>query len=66
MQTSAPSPPRQIVVAETVAPALDIDGAVERLNAGEEPRLFFSDAAAGPGQVLYRPCDDHYGLVSPD
>jgi ribosome-associated translation inhibitor RaiA len=55
-----------IVASETPAPPLDLDEAVERLNTGDERRLFFADTSNGHGEVLYRRYDGHYGLVTAD
>lgn len=53
------------------APELTLDAAIERLNAGGEPFVFFAQAGsdseagseAGTGEVLYRRYDGHYGLI---
>lgn len=46
-------------------PALTIDDAIERLDVGDEPHVFFVDAANDRGAVVYRRYDGHYGLVRP-
>lgn len=46
-------------------PELAIDDAIERLDVGEEPRVFFVDTGTGRGAVVYRRYDGHYGLVRP-
>ncbi len=47
------------------APLLDVEAAEERLDAGHEPWVFFTDADTGRGHVLYRRYDGHYGLIVP-
>lgn len=47
------------------APVLALADAVERLNAGDEPFVFFENASTGRGDVLYRRYDGHYGLITP-
>ena len=47
------------------APALDVETAEERLDAGHEPWVFFRDADTDRGHVLYRRYDGHYGLIVP-
>ena len=46
-------------------PSLQVDDAVERLNATGWPFVFFEDVASGRGCVLYRRYDGHYGLITP-
>lgn len=46
-------------------PALDIDDAVRRLEAGEEPFVFFVNTATGRGTVVHMRYDGHVGLVVP-
>jgi ribosome-associated translation inhibitor RaiA len=55
-----------IALSETPAPVLDLEEAIERLNAGNEPHVFFVDSASGRGSVLYRRYDGHYGLITSD
>jgi hypothetical protein len=52
-------------VATTPAPRLILGEAIERLDTGGEPRVFFADAATGRGNVVYRRYDGHYGVVTP-
>ena len=47
-------------------PTLSVQQAIERLDAGGEPQVFFVDEASGRGSVLYRRYDGHYGLITPD
>lgn len=44
---------------------LAIEDAIERLDVGEEPHVFFVDTATDRGAVVYRRYDGHYGLVRP-
>jgi ribosome-associated translation inhibitor RaiA len=44
-------------------PILGTQPAIDRLNAGGEPFVFFVDAASGRGRIVYRRYDGHYGLV---
>ena len=46
-------------------PRLVLDAAIERLEAGDEPFVFFVDPATDRGAVLYRRYDGHYGLITP-
>lgn len=50
-------------VVHAPAPAMRSDDAVRRLDAGDEPFVFYRDAATGRGSVLYRRYDGHYGLI---
>lgn len=45
------------------APTLVFHAAIERLDADDEPFVFFIDATTGRGRVLYRRYDGHYGLI---
>ena len=47
------------------APTLTVSGAIERLDAGDEPHVFFRASASGRGNVVYRRFDGHYGLITP-
>ena len=38
--------------------------AVERLDVGGEPFVFFRETRERPAQVLYRRYDGHYGLIT--
>ncbi len=46
------------------APTLELDGALERLNAGGEPFVVFASPVTGRGNVAYRRYDGHYGLIT--
>lgn len=52
-------------VAAVAAPRLTLDEAIERLDAGGEPHVFFADASTGRGNVVYRRYDGHYGVIAP-
>lgn len=54
----------RIVVSDQAPPALSVDEAIERLDAGGEERVFFANATTGRGSVVYRRYDGHYGLIS--
>ena len=54
-----------ITVSEIPAPVLTLAEATTRLEALGRPFLFFVDAAAGRGNLLYRRYDGHYGLITP-
>ena len=56
----------RIEVSGTDVPVLSLSDAIERLNAGGEPHIFFANAATGRGNVLYRRYDGHYGLIVPE
>lgn len=54
------------LTADPAPPAtMPVDQAVQRLDAGGEPFVFFLDATTGRGNVLYRRYDGHYGLITP-
>ncbi len=50
---------------DAAPPTLSLDDAIERLDVGEEPHVFFVDDANDRGAVVYRRYDGHYGLVRP-
>lgn len=50
---------------DAAPPTLSLDSAIERLDVGEEPHVFFVDDANDRGAVIYRRYDGHYGLVRP-
>ncbi|HUI02521.1 MAG TPA: sigma 54 modulation/S30EA ribosomal C-terminal domain-containing protein [Acidimicrobiales bacterium] len=52
-------------VAPVPAPMLTLAEAIERLDAGGEPHVFFAEAATGRGTVVYRRYDGHYGVITP-
>jgi ribosome-associated translation inhibitor RaiA len=54
-----------LTISTQPAPALTIEGAVERLNLLDLPFLFFLDAMQHRGAVLYHRYDRHYGLILP-
>ena len=53
-----------ITVQPVAAPALTVEAAIERLNAGRERFVFFQDPSTGRGNVAYRRFDGHYGLLT--
>ena len=56
----------RLQVAELPAPESTVPQAIERLDTGGEPFVFFVNAATGRGNVVYRRYDGHYGLLTPD
>jgi hypothetical protein len=52
-------------VAQDPPPVLGAADAIQRLNDGGEPFVFFADEATGRGNVVYRRYDGHYGLIAP-
>lgn len=46
-------------------PSASLGSARDRLDAGNEPFVFFNDDQTGRGHVLYRRHDGHYGLIVP-
>jgi ribosome-associated translation inhibitor RaiA len=48
------------------APELTVSQARERLDAGGERFVFFTNTATGRGNVLYHRYDGHYGLLMPE
>lgn len=61
----APATAVPLTVDAVPAPVLAVADALERLNASDEPFVFFEDASTGRGDVLYRRYDGHYGLITP-
>jgi len=55
-----------VVVSDTPVPEMRMDDAIERLDAGAEPFVFFVNPATGRGNVVYRRYDGHYGLIVPE
>jgi ribosome-associated translation inhibitor RaiA len=49
----------------TNPPVETVDEALERLDAGGEPFVFFCSAESGRGNVAYLRYDGHYGLITP-
>jgi len=54
-----------IEISDVAVPQLSVTDAIDRLNAGGEPFVFFADVATGRGNVVYRRYDGHYGLITP-
>lgn len=48
------------------APGLSDEEAIERMDATDDPFVFYRDARSGRGRVLYRRYDGHFGLLEPD
>ena len=48
------------------APALLLEDALERLDAGGERFVFFTDPQSRRGKLVYLRYDGHYGLIEPD
>ena len=46
-------------------PSASLASARDRLDAGNEPFVFFDDDQTRRGHVLYRRHDGHYGLIVP-
>ncbi|MCI4354643.1 MAG: HPF/RaiA family ribosome-associated protein [Thermoplasmata archaeon] len=44
---------------------MTVTGAIDLLELGDEPFVFFLDPASRRGQVVYRRYDGHYGLITP-
>lgn len=53
------------LVVEARPPRLTVSAAIERLDASDEPFVFFVDADTARGRVIYRRYDGHYGLITP-
>jgi ribosomal subunit interface protein len=64
-RTERPSDCHDSITVGPPAPDLTLAEATERLDVGHEPTVFFVDADAGRGQVVYRRYDGHYGLITP-
>jgi hypothetical protein len=46
-------------------PVVGADEAIDILELGDLPFVYFRDTDAGRGRVLYRRYDGHYGLIVP-
>jgi ribosome-associated translation inhibitor RaiA len=55
----------ETATAEPGPPELDEQQAIQRLDDGGEPFVFYTDTGTGRGHVLYRRYDGHYGLITP-
>lgn len=53
-------------VTEDSPPVLTVDEAIQRLDAGGEPFVFFASSATRRGNIMYRRYDGHYGLITPE
>jgi len=54
-----------ITVSDMPAPRLPVTEAAARLEAAEQPFLFFVNAGTGRGNLIYHRYDGHYGLIAP-
>ncbi|MFD0273657.1 HPF/RaiA family ribosome-associated protein [Kitasatospora sp. NPDC127111] len=54
-----------LTVSTAAVPELTVADAAGRLDLTGLPFVFFTDAASGRGNVLYRRYDGHYGLITP-
>lgn len=54
-----------VEVNETSAPSATVEEAIERLDVGGEPFIFFTDTESDSPGVVYRRYDGHYGLIGP-
>ena len=66
--------PRSVQVADEMGPfvqqsrfssPIELEAAVAEMNAVGHRFVFFENAATGRGNVVYRRCDGHYGLIEP-
>lgn len=67
VQGAAPHPgptPQATVARESGPPTLTDDEARARLDADDEPFVFYLDEATGEGRVIYLRYDGHYGIVA--
>jgi len=56
----------EVVLLASSAPAMEPDDAIDRLNATDEPFVFFVNRRTMYASVLYRRYDGHYGLITPE
>ena len=54
-----------IRVSEVRPSVMTVDGAIDLLDLGDEPFVFYLDAPTGRGNVVYRRYDGHYGVIVP-
>ncbi|MFD5462165.1 sigma 54 modulation/S30EA ribosomal C-terminal domain-containing protein [Kitasatospora sp. NPDC127059] len=54
-----------LTVSPTPAPRMDPAAARRRIDAFDQPFVFFADESTGRGNVLYHRYDGHYGLITP-
>jgi sigma 54 modulation/S30EA-like ribosomal protein len=57
--------PASVTLSRLPAPRLTVDEAAERLEAMDQPFVFFIDARTSRGSLIYHRYDGHYGLVRP-
>lgn len=53
------------VQTDTNVPSMHVEEALEALDVGDLPFVFFTDSDTGRGAVVYRRYDGHYGLIVP-
>ncbi|MFH9352277.1 HPF/RaiA family ribosome-associated protein [Kitasatospora sp. NPDC017646] len=54
-----------LTVSPTPAPRMDPAVARRRIDAFDQPFVFYTDESTGRGNVLYHRYDGHYGLITP-
>ncbi|MGW3045886.1 sigma 54 modulation/S30EA ribosomal C-terminal domain-containing protein [Kitasatospora sp. NPDC001159] len=54
-----------MTVSPTPAPRIDPTVARRRIDAFDQPFVFYADESTGRGKVLYHRYDGHYGLITP-
>ena len=54
-----------ITISEMGAPRLLVSEAAARLEAADQPFLFFINAETGCGNLIYHRYDGHHGLIKP-
>ncbi|MEU8516887.1 HPF/RaiA family ribosome-associated protein [Kitasatospora sp. NPDC048722] len=54
-----------LTVSPTPAPRMDPKAARRRIDAYDQPFVFYADESTGRGNVLYHRYDGHYGLITP-
>jgi ribosome-associated translation inhibitor RaiA len=55
-----------LAVSEHAPPTMTVDEAIESLDAGHLPFVFFANASSRRGNVVYRRYDGHDGLITPE
>jgi ribosome-associated translation inhibitor RaiA len=57
--------PASMTLSRLPAPRLTVEEAADRLEAMDQPFIFFIDARTSRGSLIYHRYDGHYGLVRP-
>jgi ribosome-associated translation inhibitor RaiA len=57
--------PASMTLSRLPAPRLTVEEAAERLEAMDQPFIFFIDARTSRGSLIYHRYDGHYGLIRP-